>query len=101
MQFRRCFAENLDHTIESLSIQFAADRAIQRYRSSVDGNETEKLLQPGQCLLGMLDQAQVQPEAPITPGFSIGRGIEVVDQDNRIVSDQVGNTLEELDGLIG
>ena len=50
---------------------------------------------------GMLDQAQVQSKSAITAGFAIGGSMKVVDQDDRVVSDQVGSTLDDLDRLFG
>ena len=60
---------------------------------AIHGDEAEEFLEPRQGLLGLLDQAQVEPKAAITAGFSVRMGVVVVDQDDRIVADQVRGAL--------
>ena len=62
-------------------------------RMAVHGDETKEFLKPGQGLIGLFDQAQVQAEAMIATSFSIRRRAVVIDQDDRIVPDQLRTRL--------
>ena len=67
----------------------------------VDDEEPDELLEPGHRLLGVPDQAEVQPEALVVLGLRRVGGVQVVDQDDRVVADLVGGVLEDLDRLLG
>ena len=68
---------------------------------AIGRDEADELLESGQRLLGVLHQAQVQPEAAVVADIRPGATVAIVNDDRRVAADQRRVLLEDLEGLLG
>ena len=64
------------------------------------GDESGKLLEAGECLLGVAHQAEVQTEPAVGPCAGARAGVQVIHKDRRIVADRGRVELEQLGRLL-
>src|SRR5262249_58469106 len=79
--------EDFHHTLEALPVQFPADFPVEAFGGAIDREEPDELLESTQRVLGVADQAQVQPEAAVAADIGPGAAVEVVHDDRRVAAD--------------
>src|SRR5262249_22792443 len=94
-------AQEFNDAINAFAVQFAADLPVEAFGSAMDRDEADELLEPGQRLLGVPHQPQVQLKAAVAAGTRPGATVEVVDDDRRVAADQVRIVLEDRRRLLG
>src|SRR5262245_47387457 len=70
----RRLAEDLDHVPEPFLVELAPDLPLEAVGCPIHGDEPEEMLEPLQGLLGVLHQAEIEPESAVIPD-AVGVGI--------------------------
>ena len=89
--------------MEALPVELAHDLVFEAFRGPMDDQEPDEVLEPGEACCGCLHQAEVEAKAPVLVPLPLARrwGMKVVDEDDRVVPDQLGRELEDRDRLLG
>src|SRR5579883_326349 len=89
-------AQDLDHALDALAVQLAADLLVEPLGASVHGDEADELLQPGHRLLGVPHQTEVQAEPAVSAGLRLRATIKVIHDDRRVAANEHRVLLEDL-----
>ena len=91
--------QDLDDTLDAFAVQFPADLLVETFGGAMDRDETDEFLEPGQRLIAVFHQAQVQAKPAVVAGTRLVTTVEIVDDDRRVAADQLRVVLEDLRGL--
>src|SRR5271157_6388418 len=99
-QLTRRLTEQTDEPVEPLAVQLAPDLPVELLGVPLRGDEPGKLLEAGECLLGVAHQAEVQTEPAVGPRAGARAGVQVIQKDRRIVGDRGRVELEQVGRLL-